>query len=141
AQARDRAGNPAEAGAPREAGENTGTMRIPKATLAQMLAADQIARAGQRGRRDAGANEYLGDRSGSLQARPGGGGIVDRLSRLDALRQPMLSQRRQSRDEGAQPSPFLVIGDRETDPPVLAGAPVGAVRSIALGPGADRLRQ
>ena len=53
----------------------------------------------------------------------------------------MLSQRRQSRDEGAQPPPLLVIGDCETDPPVIAGAAVGAMRRIPLGPVAHRLRR
>src|SRR4029077_3186584 len=93
----------------------------------------------ERRRRDPGMPQFTGGCRGILRPRPGGEGIVDRLPLLRALSKSEPDQRRQSRYDSAQASPFLVLGDREADPMVRAGAAVGAMRSIAIGEIADRL--
>src|SRR5580704_1457039 len=94
------AGNPPEAGAPRQAGQNADAIRLPKTALAQMMAVDQIARSGKRTCRDAGLAQFL-RRGGGPRRRPGGERVVDQLSLLTALGKPEPSERQQGRDNSA----------------------------------------
>ena len=61
--------------------------------------------------------------------------------RCCALAESELRHRRQGRDERAQVPPFRIGGGRDADPVVVAGAAVGAVRGVAVGSVAARLRR
>ena len=58
-----------------------------------------------------------------------------------ALGQPERRQRGQSRHNCTEAQPLLVVGDREADPVVVAGAAVSAVRHIPTGAVAGRKRR
>ena len=67
------------------AAQHAGAIQVPKATLAQMMAANEIAKGGKCGCRDAGVRRFLGGTSGGLRQRRGGEGVIDVVSLLRAL--------------------------------------------------------
>jgi hypothetical protein len=111
-EAGSEAGNPVEAGAPREQ-RSTPPFLVPKATIAQMMAADEIAKGGKCGCRDAGERRFLGGTSGGLGSVEAAR-VSSMLCRCSARRaNSSWASGRQGRDDSAQASPFLVVGDRE----------------------------
>jgi hypothetical protein len=86
---------------------------VPKATIAQMMAADEIAKGGKCGCRDAGERRFLGGTSGGLGSVEAAR-VSSMLCRCSARRaNSSWASGRQGRDDSAQASPFLVVGDRE----------------------------
>ena len=116
-------------------------VRFPEPALAQVTACDEIDGGGERRRRNAGTQQLWRRQS----PRPARG--TTQPARRRSLRAAACVRRIRSRpsapsrNDGAQASPFLVAPDGDADPVVVAGAAVGAMRNVAGGTVAPRLRR
>src|SRR6516225_4196636 len=127
AERRRAAGGLAEASAPRQAGENAAIVGIPKAALTQMIVFDEVERGGERGRGNAGAQQFIGRSLRPAPPQPSGEPVVDLGPPLHPVAEAEACYRREVRNDFGQPLPFLVGADDDADPLVFAYTAVNAM--------------